>query len=243
MSDPRQPSGRAVQRAGGAESPGLALFDVDGTLLPKPSCERRFIAHLVGQGVLGPRQYAAAAAFVPRYLARFGKGVLRKNKAYLAGLTLPEVATVAQAFVGQSLVPQVFPGVLAALRARQQRGDRVVLLTGAPEFLAGPLARALGVAEVVATRCRLADGRFTGRPPLRHPYGEEKRRLAQCLAAESGIELSQSSAWADDPSDAPLLMAVGNAVVVNPGRQLQRLARENNWQILATEKAVEIGPA
>lgn len=209
----------------------LVLVDLDGTLLDPPSSERRFIRHLTRRGLLGPRQWLAAGAFFLRWTSCFGRAVGRKNKAYLAGLAPARVAPVAEAFVSGELLPRLYPELLERLRRHAAEGDVLVLLTGAPEFVAAPIARRLG-ARCCATLCCVRDGRYTAHPPLRHPFGADKLALAQALAQELGIELAGCVAYADSGDDLPLLRAVGRAVAVNPDRRLARAAARHGWEVL-----------
>jgi HAD superfamily hydrolase (TIGR01490 family) len=209
----------------------LILVDLDGTLLDHPSSERRFIRHLARRGMLGPRQWLAAGGFFLRWTARFGRAVARKNKAYLAGLEQGRVAMAADAFVTGVILPRLQPALLDRLRRHAAAGDRLVLLTGAPDFIAAPVARRIG-ARCCATVCRGRDGRYTASPPLRHPLGAEKLALARELAQDAGVELHRCVAYADSGDDIPLLRAVGRAVAVNPDRRLARAAARRGWEVV-----------
>jgi phosphoserine phosphatase len=50
-------------------------------------------------------------------------------------------------------------------------------------------------------------------------------------AADAGLDLSQSYAYADSYSDRPLLEAVGNPAAVNPDPSLYRHAKRRHWRI------------
>lgn len=208
------------------------LVDLDGTLLDHPSSERRFIRYLAGQGMLGPLQWLAAGLFFLRWTGRFGRAVGRKNKAYLAGLDQQRVAQAAEHFVEVEILPRLSPFMLARLRRHAVVGDTLVLLTGAPDFIAAPVARHIGAQLFCATQCLLREGRFTTSPPLRHPLGAEKLALALELAKDLNTELCRCIAYADSGEDIPLLRAVGRAVAVNPDRRLAREAGRRGWEIV-----------
>ena len=50
-------------------------------------------------------------------------------------------------------------------------------------------------------------------------------------AERRGIDLSRSFAYSDSATDIPMLEVVGNAVAVNPDRELLRAAREHEWEV------------
>lgn len=212
----------------------LVLVDLDGTLLDPPSSERRFIRYLAGQRMLGARQWLAAGWFLLRRAPRFRRAVGRKNKAYLSGLAALDVARTAQDFVAAELLPLLRPVMLERLRRHTAAGDALVLLTGAPGFIAAPVARHIG-ARWCATEPVLRAGRYTARPPRRHPLGAEKLALARVLARAAHLELRHCVAYADSGDDILLLRAVGRAVAVAPDRRLGREAIRRGWEILRPE--------
>ena len=53
----------------------------------------------------------------------------------------------------------------------------------------------------------------------------------QSYAAEHGIDMKASFAYADSHSDLPLLEAVGNPVAVRPDVALYKHARRAHWDV------------
>jgi phosphoserine phosphatase len=51
-------------------------------------------------------------------------------------------------------------------------------------------------------------------------------------AAQEGLDLARSFAYADSHSDLPMLQVVGNPVAVQPDITLLRHARKNSWPIV-----------
>ncbi len=211
---------------------GAVLMDLDGTLLPAPSSEARFITYLALRAKLGPVQIVSALGFYAVYWRRFGHHVGRKNKAYLTNLRRRQIELLAARFVQQKLLPRLRPAVLGRLRSHQRAGDKVVLLTGAPDFLAAPLAAALGVQRWYATECAYRGERFHWRPPLRHPLAAEKLKAAQWICRQEHIDLRDCTAYADSIHDLPLLERVARAVVVHPDRALANIAVDRGWERL-----------
>ena len=210
----------------------LALFDVDGTLIKGLSSEWRFALYLLMHGLLGPRQIFAWPWFVLRYLPRYGRHVGKKNKAYLLGLKEAKVSAWAQDCVRLYVMPRLRPEVLARLKAHLRAGDRVLLLTGTPDFIAEALAVALEVHGFRAARCASRNGVFRAEPPFEHPYGADKLRIAHELCAEHGCEMADVIAYADSRTDLELLSAVGKPVAVNADRLLKQAALRQGWEMI-----------
>jgi HAD superfamily hydrolase (TIGR01490 family) len=210
----------------------LALFDIDGTLV-SGNTERRFWRHLAARGRQGPRQILAGAWFLVRFLPRYGPNVAKKNKAYLAGLSLAEVEDLAEDFVARETLPLLYEPAVQRLQQHLRAGDTVVLLSGTLEPIARALARHLGAQHVCATACAERDGHYLARPPVVHPFGAEKVRLAKELATQIGADLRLATAYADSRHDLALLEAVGSPVAVRPDRALLRVARAKSWDVIA----------
>lgn len=211
----------------------VALFDLDGTLTEGASCERRFVLHLAARGLLGGRQMAAAAGFALRHWPVYGRHVLKKDKAYLAGLSVAEVTALANAFVREDVEPRLRPDVLARLERHQRHGDPAALITGAPDFVVAPLAARLGFDAWRATRFAVRDSCFPAAPPRDHPFAEEKLRHANEICAQFGARLADCTAYGDSIYDLPLLTQVAHPVAVAPDAGLAKKAHEAGWEILA----------
>lgn len=210
----------------------LVIFDIDGTLVPGASSEMRFARYLWRTGALGPRQLLAFVWCVLRYLPRFGRHVMQKNKAYLSGHDHEHIVDLAQRFVADVLMDTLHAPAVERLKAHQAAGDAVVLLSGTPQFLADALGAALGVKHSLGAACATQNGRLTSAPPWRHPYGPTKIDAAVTLAARTGLPLAQAVAFGDSINDAPLFHVVGQAVVVAPDRKLSAAAAGAGWEVL-----------
>lgn len=210
----------------------IVLLDLDGTLLRHPSSEARFVAYLRRQHRLGAAQTAAAVWFMVRWSARFGRHVARANKAYLRGLKVDEINELGKQFVEDVLTLHLRSAVLAQMRLHRAAGHKLALLTGAPEFIAAPLARNLGIHAWRATVCAQHGEHFIARPPLRQPLGPSKVEHARELCVQLGGRLRDCIAYADSIHDLPLLRAVCTPIAVHPDRKLRAAARRAGWTIL-----------
>ncbi len=215
----------------------LVVFDIDGTLVAGPSTEKRFFLRLLCAGRLGPRQIGAFLWFFVRWLPRFRSGVARKNKAYLYKLPVPAVRELAAAWVSVGLRKAWFAPCVTRLREHLAEGDRVVLLSGTPDFVGEAIGREVGVSEVIASRCAGRDGRFGAGPPQLHPFGALKADLVRDLARQAGVTLDAVVAYGDSVHDLALLESVGRPVAVRPDKRLLEKAGREGWEILGARRA------
>lgn len=210
----------------------LAIFDIDGTLV-RGGSERLFWRHLLLRGKQGPRQIFAFLLFMLRYLPIGGIHTPRKNKAYLSGLRVDEVETLAREFVAEKLLQRLYEPAVARLKQHMQRGDVVVLMSGTLYPIARALADHLGVTYVCATLIAQRNGVFLAQPPEMHPYDAAKLNIVTRLAREHGFGLEDVAAYGDSKRDLFLLSAVGEPVAVRPDAELLRVALARDWEIIA----------
>lgn len=127
--------------------------------------------------------------------------------------------------------PIVYDEALDLIREHQAAGRLVFIISASPEEIVLPLAAFLGADEAIATRAEIdEDGRYTGEVEF-YSYGPSKALAIHELAQRDGIDLAASYAYSDSITDLPMLEEVGNPVVVNPDRDLNRVARERGWEV------------
>ena len=123
--------------------------------------------------------------------------------------------------------------MLDIVRAHQERAHTVVLSSSALTIHAEPVARFLGLTEVLCNRFELDEhGALTGdivKPIL---WGGNKASAVQQYCGANDIGLQCSYSYADGEEDIPLLSLVGNPRPVNPRRRLAARAAQRGWPVL-----------
>jgi len=214
----------------------MAFFDVDGTLLPLPSLERRFFSNLLRHGIIPHVNYLRWAGQMVRLGATNLATAPQWNKMYLRGV--PEGVLSEQ----EGWIPEFFPAAIERVWWHVLRGEEIVLVTGTLAPLAHIVKAALerellwrGVETkiaVIATRLVARDERWTGGVDGAPVFGEAKAVAAKNLAALRGIPLFECFAYGDHALDRAMLAAVGNPFAVNASPNLRRIALQNGWQVL-----------
>jgi alcohol-forming fatty acyl-CoA reductase len=211
-----------------------AFFDLDGTLLPAPSLETRFLKYLILQRML---RRSSVLKWVLRATQPGQIGKFPLNKTYLTGLRESVAASWAETIYAQDSsyrTLRFFDEGLARIVWHQAQKHRVFLVSGTLAPLASQLRRFLpGEIEVMATE--LATDSFssmwTGELAGEHMVGFAKMRAMLTLAADQQIDLRASYAYGDSVSDRAMLEAVGHAEAVNPAGRLAQIARQHGWTI------------
>jgi HAD superfamily hydrolase (TIGR01490 family) len=212
-----------------------AFFDLDKTVIAKASMVA-FSRPLHRAGLV-TRRTLLRAAWGQLIYAQFGVSTARLDRLRDSVLRLTrgwgrdEVSQIVEEALVEVIEPIVYEEALDLIRAHQEKGRLVFLVSASPEEVVMPLARYLGVDEALGTRAEIdAHGRYTGRTE-RYCYGPEKVVAVTEAARERGIDLAASYAYSDSASDRPLLEAVGHPVAVNPDRELLRTARRLGWDV------------
>ncbi len=123
--------------------------------------------------------------------------------------------------------------VIQILNGHKQRGDTVVIVSGAFSGLVEIVGQRLGVLNVIGTKLEVIDGKYTGRVVYPLCFGENKAKLLKEFLNHNGLEMDRSSsfAYADSIFDASFLELVANPVATYPDEDLRRLAEHNHWRI------------
>ena len=209
-----------------------AFFDLDRTLLIGASGPMFSTMLAPGRRAPGPRRSPAKALvfkifdvigetlpsmLVARQMARAASGWDRSWSRKPGELA------------AERLVDEV-PGFARALIAQHHaEGRRVVMATTSPFDLVEPLAEALGVDDVIATRYGEAEGRYDGSVDGLFVWGPGKLDAVREWALSHGVDIGKSYAYSDSVYDLPLLSAVGFPTAINPDPRLRLVAALRRW--------------
>lgn len=147
-----------------------------------------------------------------------------------SGWEQDKVREVVLEVLGEVISPLIYAEALQLIRDHRAAGRLICMVSTSPEEIVEPLAKMLNFDRWIATRPRIADGKYTGELEF-YAYGPKKAEAMEELAAELDIDLSRSFAYSDSPTDLPMLEAVGHPVAVNPDRALRRIAQQRGWRI------------
>lgn len=223
---------------------GAAFFDLDKTIISKSST-LAFGAPLYKAGFLNRRMLAGAAiANLVYKMVGADHDQLEKVRDQLTNLTMGwdqrEIEALVEETVHDVVAPLVYADALAIIAEHRRVGRRVIIISSSPYEVVKPLARYLGVEEVIATRSQIGpDGKYTGELDF-YAYAEGKAEAMRDMAERDHISLENSYAYSDSATDIPMLEVVGNPVVVNPDKELRELAEEREWPIMKFETEVNL---
>lgn len=132
---------------------------------------------------------------------------------------------------------------LAAWRAEQAAGARLVIASASFEYYVAALARRLdGTAAVIATRADWDGDRLATRLDGPNCYGPAKAQRIRAWLATEALDSGRAriAVYSDSAADLPALLLANEPVAVGPDRRLARTARERGWRVI--DRAGHTGP-
>lgn len=214
-----------------------AFYDVDGTLI-RINIVHTFAFYATRQPSLieSAKRTVTTAASVPLFWAAdkisrkwFNEIFYRSYK----GASEDRLVELSEELFDEVIKPNIYPRTRDLIEESRRAGCRQVLLSGALDVTMKPLARYLGVDDLIANRLEFDDnGYATGK--LKKPFiaGATKAEIMRDYAAKHGIDLARSWAYSDSFSDFPMLAVVGHPTAVNPDFRLRSIARSYDWPVL-----------
>jgi HAD superfamily hydrolase (TIGR01490 family) len=223
----------------------VALFDSDGTLY-------------TGQFGRGMMKYSSShnrkhiarryyANILPAYLLykvklagweRLQHALLQHLSGLLQGFDKEQADSALTWLLHEYLLPTQREDVFNRLRDHQEKGHKVIIISGMLMPCAEIFRDHIGADGAIGTQPEFRNGRYTGKtiPPL--ISGKTKAEKVNELIRARGwvVDWASSYAYGDSFTDQYMLNLVGNPVAVYPDFKLHAVATEKHWEVLGTQK-------
>jgi HAD superfamily hydrolase (TIGR01490 family) len=216
----------------------LALFDLDGTLIPGDS-DHAFGDYVIALGWADPALHKARNdAFYADYQAGRLDMAAYTDFATSAWRDRPQerIDAALAGFVHEVVRPMLGEAAVELVERHRAAGDELALVTATNDAVTRPICELLRIPTLIATELeRDANGRVTGRVRGTPSFREGKVARVQAWLAERGAALegaAMSHFYSDSTNDIPLLEAVTHPVATNPSAGLERHARVRGWPVL-----------
>ena len=217
---------------------GLALFDLDDTLLPLDS-DHAWGEFMVREGWVDAAQFKRANDV---FYADYRAGRLDIH-AYITFTTQPirtrdatALADAQRRFMAEVIRPNLRPAAFELVATHRDLGDAMALVTATNDFVTAPIAAALGIDTLIAVRLERGPGAtITGRIDGTPSYREGKvTRVGEWLATLglTWSDFERVSVYTDSLNDLALLERATDPVATNPTPALEAIAKARGWRIL-----------
>ena len=216
----------------------LALFDLDNTLLTSDS-DFEWAQFLIEQRVLDREVYEARNL---EFYEQYKSGTLDIHKFLdfqlkpLSRHSRIQLDVWHNEFMAKIILPLIAPGAHELINKHMLEGDLCIIITATNRFVTAPIAKALGVNNLIATEPEQKNGEFTGQVSGTPCFREGKiTRLENWLDKHNLTWLSFLESWfySDSLNDIPLLNKVTRPVAVDPDTTLKSYAEKKSWPIIS----------
>ena len=213
-----------------------AFYDVDGTLI-RTNIVHAYAFYAARQPSLleSARLVAKTALSLPLFAAsdkisrKWFNALFYRN---YEGMSEDRLRVLADELFEEVIEPNIYPRAQQLVDESRRAGHRQVLITGGLDFTMLPLARYLGVDDLIANRLEFSRGYATGK--LAKPFiaGATKAQVIRDFAVQNDLDLTRSFAYSDSYSDYPMLAVVGRPTAVNPDFRLRSVAHSYDWPVI-----------
>jgi HAD superfamily hydrolase (TIGR01490 family) len=214
------------------ESPGIAIFDLDYTLLEGDS-EAMWCQFLFNRQVVDRHFVQRIEDYYRDYDA--GKLDIHEYEAFLlqpiSEYPLPQMLQLRKDYLGE-ISQAIRPRMIRRLNWFRSLGYHLLLITASNSFLAEPIAQQLGFSNVICTQVQRVDGRYTTKLAGLPVFQAGKVTHLDAWLTSHNLNLEKSWGFSDSHNDIPLLERVQNPVAVTPDPRLRDHALEKGWKII-----------
>lgn len=219
-----------------------AFFDVDNTIVQMKtmfSFSEYYFRHTTKN--LRHEDFASFMAFLKNHpLADRREQLNRAFYAYFEGVEKTDFETISVDWFSDLLhvhgdsvwhLP-----VLEMLRILRSQQYSVVAVSGSFSESLQPISQYLGLDDCLSTHMLCRDGVYTGEIAA-SMIGNGKVAAIHSYAKKNEINLAQSVACGDHISDLAMLEAVGEPYVVAGDPELESVARQRGWPVIAVNQS------
>ena len=213
--------------------PGIALFDMDGTLLAW-DCQLLFRHHVIQAEPWRAFSVPLFLVFLPFAKLLGTENMKRVFHCFLWKMPAERLAVLSREFV-ESLMPSIYPELKDAIAEHKTAGHLTILSSASPESYAAEVGRLLGFDISLGT---VLENNLLFPDLVNHKGSNKVSRLRKLLSPSyfSAGKLINSHGYTDSTADLPMLSICEAATVVNPRPSLEKLAIQNNWSILRPKR-------
>ena len=216
----------------------LALFDLDNTLLAGDS-DFQWAQFLIEQRVLDREVYEAQNI---EFYEQYKSGTLDIHEFLdfqlkpLSRHPRSQLDAWHSEFMKERILPLITPDARELINKHMLGRDLCIIITATNRFVTAPIARELGISNLIATDAEQRDGEYTGRVSGLPCFREGKiARLESWLDEHNLTWLSFQESWfySDSLNDLSLLNKVTHPVAVDPDATLKAHAEKKGWPIIS----------
>lgn len=216
----------------------IVIFDLDETLTQKGTWGR-FVVGTIRQKPLKWVPFGVCTIFAQiRYLLGHVPRAHVKETMMcctLSGHSRAEVEALAEAFAQNEVTHGLRPKALGVLEGHRKDGARILLASAAVDLIAEPIAKKLGIREVICTKIAYCSSGYVMKTlGSTNCYGEGKLLMVRkYLNADSTFDRDDThiTMYSDSCSDLAIMNWADKGVAVHPSARLAKCVEEHGFEV------------
>ncbi len=213
----------------------LAIFDLDNTLLGGDS-DYLWGKFLIDKSLVDPVLYERENQ---RFYDEYKAGTLdiydflEFSLAPLSKHSLETLSDLHHEFMQSKINSIWLKKAEILINKHRKNNDFLLIITATNHFVTAPIAKKLGVDDIIATMPEQKNNRYTGKVSGTPCFQDGKvKRLSEWLQ-KNNYSLEGSHFYSDSINDLALLLKVTHPIAVDPDEQLKKYAEEHDWPIIS----------
>ncbi|GEM_PF-2448425 len=216
-----------------------ALFDFDGTL-SRGFISMDFLDYAHEKGLYSDKEYRHQMDILDKYKQKtmsYDDWVEEWGRSWargLAGRKQSDLDAAARVFF-ESFKGNIYPEAQRIIAELRSHGYSNVMVSAGVSETADIAGRELGFDSVIATRCKIVDGVYTGELATSLHTATGKGKMVDELEAAYG---APTFAFGDSSGDIGMLSRSRHPVCLNPNSELKAVARQKGWDRMPISSGV-----
>lgn len=216
----------------------IAIFDLDETLTKKGTWGRFVLGSIKGKPHKLVPFFVSSVFSQIKYMLRFGPREHVKETMMrwtLSGRSREELTAMAEDFADYEANEGLRRLSKPMLEKHKKAGDRIIIASAAVDLIVDPIAKRLGIAEVVCTKMAYDErGMLKRKLGGKNCYGEGKLEMVQgYLQAKVSFNRDDVhiTMYSDSRSDLAILRWADVGVAVNPSPRLADCVEREGFEL------------
>ena len=209
-----------------------AFLDLDRTIISVNS-GKVLVKEAFRKGLMSTGTYINALylSILYKLNPRKASFIIERMGGWVSGKPVSEFADLCSEVAENYLIKSIHREAYEEIEYHRKKGADIVMLSSSLYYLCEPVARHLGIRNVLCSRLEAKDGILTGQPEGALCYGPEKGIRLKEYCLDHGLEPGTSWHYGDSVSDLSAFEASGTRICVNPDKKLLKIGLQNGWRI------------
>lgn len=209
------------------------IFDLDDTLLCG-DCEKEWINFLILKGLLNETDHSSK---LEQFDTDYRRGILNfeEYSTYIQepikGFRRDKVDKLINEFI-KNYADDLTDNLTKKLLLEAKSADNVLIASGSHDILVKGFADFFEIESSIGTPVEIKNNIFTGNLSGEPTFGDGKVKAVKKWCLDNNLKIKESIFYSDSINDLPMFENCGEPIVVNPDKDLEKIANKRCYKII-----------